>query len=152
MHEKVTLKLFQSIEPKQSVETFKHRKWMDGWIYKHIICFQKYSVNIYFVLLGNACFFLIIFDDNFVPTLIHTSALPLHWYWQHSQTHTAVYCETHCSMVTDSLAFGFDGHLDLKKLPVGTICQPPATLLLLFWQVVLLLPSSLAALAGHTGC
>lgn len=112
-----------------------------------------YSVNISLAPVRNARSFLFIFDDDdFVPALIHTPALPLHWHWQHSPTNTAAHCETRCSMVTDSLAFGFEGHLDLKKLPVGTICQPPATLLLLFWQVVPMLPGSLADLAGCAGC
>lgn len=118
---------------------------------KHNLTFFTTSLNISLVPVGSACFFLFIFDDNFVPALFHTPALPLRWHWQHCQTNAAVFCETHRSMVTALLAFGFSGHLDLKKLPVGTICQPPATLFILFWQVVLMLPGSLAAFAGCAG-
>lgn len=86
--------------------------------------------------------------------LLHCStqqqAVPHHLHWHSSQTNTTVCCETHCIVVTVWVAFGFSEHL--KKLPFGTICQPPATLFLLFWQVVLLLPGTLAPLDGCAGC
>lgn len=86
--------------------------------------------------------------------LLHCStqqqAVPHHLHWHSSQTNTAMCCETHCIVVTVWVAFGFSEHL--KKLPFGTICQPPATLFLLFWQLVLLLPGTLAPLDGCAGC
>lgn len=57
-----------------------------------------------------------------------------------------------CVMVTDLVAFGSDGNLNENYLPIGTILPPPATRFLLFWQAVVLLPGSLAAVAGCSGC
>lgn len=53
--------------------------------------------------------------SNNVPTLFDIPGLLLHKHWQHTQTNAAIYCETHCGVVTELVAFGFGWHLDLKK-------------------------------------
>lgn len=126
---------YLNCELRTNISIFNHGVWLP--------CAEIISILAIMTLANNALldinkhgthvfqcvFFLRTSDDNFMPALFYTVFLPLHWCWEHSQTNTAVYCETHCSVVTNLLVFGFGRHLDLKKkLPVGTICQSPATL------------------------
>lgn len=112
---------------------------------KHNLTFLSTSVNIPLVPIGTARFFLFISDDNFVPALFHTPALPVRRHWQHSQTNAAVYCETHCDMVTASLAFGFGGHLDLKKTTSWNYLSAPS-------HSVYIVLASCADAARQPGC
>lgn len=84
-------------------------------------------------------------DDNSVPTLTDLQSLCTNTGSTVKQTRV---CSENAARCPARLCLASY----LKKRLVGTICQPPATLISLFWQVVLLLPGSLAASAGWAAC